>query len=198
MHVSRLLFLAIFGGLASSISAQIAASFTVSHAGLSPSAEATVAIGDTIQFIYGSGGPHPMTSGHGLNIESPVFFPTVTVTASIPEAFCTLTEPGTYFFHCGSNPANSVNWGTIEVLEPNGIAESRDPAWTFLWDPADRSISLAGEALPESYVLMNASGAVVQTWTSVNSGATIEVTELPAGMYFLSGDKGWARKIVMP
>ena len=31
--------------------AQIAASFTVSHAGLMPSPEATVNVGDTIQFI---------------------------------------------------------------------------------------------------------------------------------------------------
>lgn len=195
MHLNRWVGVAVFALAATTSSAQIAASFTVSHAGLAPSAEATVQIGDTVQFIYGSGGPHPMTSGHGLNIESPVFFPTVTVTASVPEAFCTLEEPGTYFFHCGTNPGNSANWGTLEVLDPNGIAETEAPSWQIRWNPIDNVITFEGQELPSEMVLMNAAGAVIQRWVAVSTGFTATLPELPQGLYLLGGAQGAAHKI---
>jgi len=170
---------------------QIAASFTVQHAGLAPSAEATVNVGDTIQFLYGSGGPHPMTSGHGTGIESPVFFPTVTVTAGSPEAFCTLEEPGVYYFHCGSNPGNSNNWGTLNVVDPtSGIGERLAATWAPSWNVSLRQISLNGTSLPNQVALVDMSGKLAQSWSIAGSNATLQVADLPAGMYILRGDDG--------
>ena len=170
---------------------QIAASFTVQHAGLAPSAEATVNVGDTIQFLYGSGGPHPMTSGHGTGIESPVFFPTVTVTAGNPEAFCTLEEPGVYYFHCGTNPGNSNNWGTLNVVDPtSGLSERPVATWVPSWNASLRQISLNGTSLPNQVALLDMSGKLAQSWNLCRSNATLQVGDLPAGMYILRGDDG--------
>lgn len=88
----------------------------ISHQGIQPSTLLTVEVGQEITFEYGGGGSHPMTSGHG-DTSSPLFFSTVTVTSSNPIAIFTLTEIGTYLFHCGTNPNNSSNWGTIIVEE---------------------------------------------------------------------------------
>ncbi|MDG1674698.1 MAG: T9SS type A sorting domain-containing protein [Flavobacteriales bacterium] len=170
---------------------QIAASFTVQHAGLAPSAEAMVNVGDTIQFLYGSGGAHPMTSGHGTGIESPVFFPTVTVTAGTPEAFCTLEEPGVYYFHCGTNPGNSNNWGTLNVVDPtSGIGERPVATWAPSWNASLRQLLLNGTSLPNQVALVDMSGKLAQTWNLTGSNATLQVADLPAGMYILRGDDG--------
>jgi len=170
---------------------QVAASFTVQHSGLAPSDEATVNVGDTIQFIYGGGGPHPMTSGHGTGIESPTFFPTVTVTAGSPEAFCTLEEPGVYYFHCGTNPGNSNNWGTLNVVDPtSGIGERLAATWAPSWNVSLRQISLNGTSLPNQVALVDMSGKLAQSWSIAGSNATLQVADLPAGMYILRGDDG--------
>ncbi len=79
--------------------------------GITPSDEITVEPGQTITFEYGGGGAHPMTSDNN----SPMYFPTVTVTSSNPIATFSLTDEGTYTFHCGTNPGNSNLWGTIHV-----------------------------------------------------------------------------------
>lgn len=170
---------------------QIAATFTVQHSGLAPSDEATVNVGDSIQFIYGGGGPHPMTSGHGTGIESPTFFPTVTVTAGSPEAFCTLEEPGVYYFHCGTNPGNSNNWGTLNVVDPtSGLAERPVATWTPTWNASLRQLSLNGSNLPNQVVLVDVSGKLAQSWTLSGGDVTLQVADLPAGMYILRGDDG--------
>jgi plastocyanin len=170
---------------------QIAASFTVQHSGLAPSDEAVVNVGDTIQFIYGGGGPHPMTSGHGTAIESPTFFPTVTVTAGSPEAFCTLEEPGLYYFHCGTNPGNSNNWGTLNVVDPtSGVGEHPVATWTPSWNASLRQLSLNGTSLPSQVMLVDMSGKLAQSWNLVGSNATLQVADLPTGMYILRGDDG--------
>jgi len=170
---------------------QIAASFTVQHAGLAPSAEATVNVGDTIQFLYGSGGPHPMTSGHGTGIASPTFFPTVTVTSAIPEAFCTLDEPGVYFFHCGTNPSNANNWGTLNVVDPtSGVGERPAATWTPSWNASLRQISLNGKRLPRQVALVDMSGKLAHSWNLAGANATLQIADLPAGMYILRGDDG--------
>jgi len=170
---------------------QIAATFTVQHSGLAPSDEATVNVGDTIQFIYGGGGPHPMTSGHGTGIESPIFFPTVTVTAGSPEAFCTLEEPGVYYFHCGTNPGNSNNWGTLNVVDPTlGIGERPVGTWVPSWNASLRQISLNGTSLPSEVALLDMSGKLAQSWSIAGSNATLQVADLPTGMYILRGDDG--------
>ncbi|MDA0940766.1 MAG: T9SS type A sorting domain-containing protein [Bacteroidetes bacterium] len=170
---------------------QIAASFTVQHSGLAPSDEAVVNVGDTIQFIYGGGGPHPMTSGHGTGIESPTFFPTVTVTAGSPEAFCTLEEPGVYYFHCGTNPGNSNNWGTLNVVDPtSGVGEHPVATWTPSWNASFRQLSLNGTSLPSQVMLVDMSGKLAQSWNLVGSNATLQVADLPTGIYILRGDDG--------
>lgn len=170
---------------------QIAASFTVQHSGLAPSDEAVVNVGDTIQFIYGGGGPHPMTSGHGTGIESPTFFPTVTVTAGSPEAFCTLEEPGVYYFHCGTNPGNSNNWGTLNVVDPTSeVGEHPVATWTPSWNASLRQLSLNGTSLPSQVMLVDMSGKLAQSWNLVGSNATLQVADLPTGMYILRGDDG--------
>jgi plastocyanin len=171
--------------------AQIAASFTVQHAGLAPSAEATVNVGDTVQFIYGSGGPHPMTSGHGTAIESPTFFPTVTVTAGAPEAFIALDEPGVYFFHCGTNPGNSNNWGTLNVVDPtSALGDLHEATWTPSWNPSLRQISFNGTRLPSQVALVDVSGKRVDSWSLAGLNSPLQVPDLPAGLYILRGDDG--------
>jgi len=117
--------------LAATVLAAQNASFTVKHAPLSPNDTAWVAVGDTIEFIYGGGGPHPMTSGHGTFAPSPVFFPTVTVTSANPRANCVLDSVGVYLFHCGTNPGNTNNWGTI-VVGQIGLDEQRIPLQAWL------------------------------------------------------------------
>jgi hypothetical protein len=88
----------------------------LSHSGISPSSTLTVIPNQAITFEHGGGGPHPMTSGHG-STNSPIFFPTVTVTSGSPIAVFSLIEVGTYIFHCGTNPGNTSLWGTIIVEE---------------------------------------------------------------------------------
>jgi len=172
-------------------SSQIAASFTVQHAGLAPSAEATVNVGDTIQFIYGSGGPHPMTSGHGTAIESPTFFPTVTVTAGAPEAFLVLDEPGVYYFHCGTNPNNSSNWGTLNVVDPTSdLGNLSVTTWTPSWNASLRQLSFNGSDLPTDVALLSVAGKLVDSWGLAGSNATVQVPELPAGLYIIRGNDG--------
>ncbi len=86
----------------------------LAHSGITPSSTLIVDSGQEITFEHGGGGSHPMTSGQG-NTESPIFFPTVTVTSGNPIAVFTLTEVGTYLFHCNTNPSNTNLWGTIIV-----------------------------------------------------------------------------------
>ncbi len=81
--------------------------------GITPSSTITVIPEQVITFEYGGGGAHPMTSDNN----SPMYFPTVTVTSSNPIATFSLTDVGTYTFHCGTNPGNSNLWGTIIVEE---------------------------------------------------------------------------------
>jgi plastocyanin len=98
-------------------------SMTIQHTGLAPNDTLWVMPGDSIDFIYGGGGNHPMTSGQGAN-PSPVFFPTVTVNSTTTMATFALNTIGTYIFHCGTNPGNTNNWGTIIVMSSSGIDES--------------------------------------------------------------------------
>jgi len=169
--------------------AQIAASFTVSHAGLMPSPEATVNVGDTIQFIYGSGGPHPMTSGHA-QVESPVFFPTVTVTAGTPEAFITLSDPGVYYFHCATNPTNTSNWGTLTVVDPSSsIQEAAALSWTPVSNVVSDAIVVEGQ-LPARLVLRNLSGQKIQSWPATGQQVRLALPALSSGMYLLTGMQG--------
>lgn len=171
--------------------AQIAASFNVSHMGLQPSDEATVNIGDTIQFIYGGGGPHPMTSGHNQT-ESPVFFPTLTVTSAIPEAFCTLEEPGTYYFHCATNPMNSNNWGILHVVDPNNPtaveAWDQHPAWTVWFDAVRGVLEFKGNR-PERISVYTVTGQCVHENLLLASNV-LSTANWPVGLYIIQSGGG--------
>jgi len=177
--------------------AQVAASFTVSHMGLAPSSEATVNIGDTVLFIYGSGGPHPMTSGHNQT-PSPTFFPTVTVTSGEPEATATFDEAGVYYFHCGTNPNNSNNWGTLTVVDPNNpnaVSEEAASAWTLQTNVVRNEVVLNGQNWPEEVVLFSMSGQAIQRWNPALSGGVLSVAGLPQGTYVLRGNEGGAKTL---
>lgn len=95
----------------------ISQSMTLAHSGITPSSTLVVESGENITFIYGSGGSHPMTSDN----DSPVYFPTVTVSSGNPTAVFSLTTVGIYTFHCATNPGNSSLHGTIivEAVEPD-------------------------------------------------------------------------------
>ena len=182
--------IAAFGLSTIAAQAQIAASFTVSHMGLQPSAEATVNVGDTVKFIYGGGGPHPMTSGHN-STASPTFFPTVTVTSGAPEATFTLEEAGVYFFHCGTNPMNANNWGTLTVVDPNNptrVDESSAPAWTLQSNSVRGTVTLQGEHLPSEVVLYNNTGQEVRRWNPSLTQGELSVEGLSQGLYVICGD----------
>jgi hypothetical protein len=92
----------------------------ISHQGIQPEQSIVVELGQEITFEYGGGGNHPMTSGT-FNGDFPIYFPIVTVTSGNPIEVFSLTEVKTYTFHCGTNPGNTTNWGTIivEASEPH-------------------------------------------------------------------------------
>ncbi|MBT5078737.1 MAG: T9SS type A sorting domain-containing protein [Candidatus Marinimicrobia bacterium] len=101
------------------LSILLSQSMTLSHSGITPTSTLVVESGENITFIYGSGGSHPMTADNN----SPVYFPTVTVSSGNPTAVFSLTTVGTYTFHCNTNPGNSNLWGTI-------IVEAAEPQFT--------------------------------------------------------------------
>jgi len=179
MKKLSLLFIALLSGVGA-----FAQSMTISHSPLSPNDTLWVQPGDTITFHHGGGGPHPMTSGHG-STASPVFFPTVTVNGAVPKAEFTLDSVGTYIFHCGTNPNNTNNWGTIIVAENIGLRELSqtvamypNPAVDFLFV---EDAGLTGL----SYDIVNILGNVVDHGVFDQSKARISVQSIPSGTYVL-------------
>lgn len=176
-------------------------SMNISHQGLQPNDTLWVAPGDSIKFIWGGGGPHPMTSGHGLN-PSPMFFPTVTVTSSDPEAIFTLDTSGVYLFHCATNPSNSMNWGTIIVDSAYAGLEARIVGQiTFYPNPAQDILVVD---VPER-------GFTVELWTvlgqcvlreSLGVGKqSLNIADVPPGPYILhirdAAGEGLSRKLTV-
>lgn len=158
----------------------------ISHAGIQPSAEITVAPGEDIEFIHGGGGPHPMTEGWGTGEAStPVPFETVTVTPTSPTAIFTLDTPGIYYFHCGTNPGNSSNWGKIIVSDSTSSVTNVEPApLTISPNPATTTLTIAGPT--EEVKVFDKSGKLVIQATS----SELEISHLQPGTYFLSkGDQ---------
>ena len=160
-------------------------SMTIAHTGLSPNDELTVFVGDSIDFIYGSGGSHPMTEGWQTGETStPILFVTQTVNGSTPSVTFTINTPGVYYFHCGTNPANSDNWGKITVLDSAsaGIAENQLTHFVISPNPVVDLLTIQnfqGEAFIYSLngkMLMKISSAV----TNVN--------HLPSGIYFIKSE----------
>ena len=171
-------FLCLFANLA------IGQSMTISHSPLSPNDTLWVEPGDTISFHYGGGGPHPMTSGHG-STASPVFFPTVTVNSGTPKAEFTLDSVGTYIFHCGTNPNNTNNWGTIIVMENIGIDELSNTVAIYP-NPAYDVINIEDANLMDyEYQIFDVLGNVIEAGTFDESRTQISIQHLPSGTYVL-------------
>jgi len=157
-------------------------SMTISHTGISPSTTLTVNEGDSIDFFYGGGGSHPMTEGwQSGQTSSPISFPTQTVTSSIPSVTFTLDTPGTYYFHCGTNPGNSNNWGKITVLDTTAteIIETEIVEYKIYPNPSTDVITIEG--LNGAAEIYNLIGEKVM---DVNS-SIINVYDLLKGVYII-------------
>ncbi len=157
-------------------------SITISHNGLSPYDTLTVYVGDSVDFFYGGGGSHPMTEGwQSGQTSSPISFPTQTVTSSIPSVTFTLDTPGTYYFHCGTNPGNSNNWGEITVLDTTAteIIETEIVEYKIYPNPSTDVITIEG--LNGAAEIYNLIGEKVM---DVNS-SIINVYDLLKGVYII-------------
>ena len=159
-------------------------SMTISHFGLSPNDTLWVMPGDSISFIFGGGGDHPMMSGHGTT-ESPVFFPTVTVTASDTIENFALTTEGVYYFHCGTNPANTANWGTIIVGGYEGTNELNATSLFIYPNPTSDVLNIISDEAGE-YCITNINGSRVLQGTTCDQQTLLSISELPIGEYFVS------------
>ena len=160
-------------------------SMTIAHTGLAPNDTLWVTVGDSIDFIYGSGGTHPMTSGQGTT-SSPVFFPTITVSSSIPMVTFALNTVGTYIFHCATNPSNTNNWGTIIVQTASGINENAvEPFIVALFpNPTFGNLSVESELNEIAvYNLVDLNGKLLQSGNISRGINTLDVSSLPAGTY---------------
>tara|TARA_B110000046_G_C12996188_1_gene400108 strand:- start:122 stop:697 length:576 start_codon:yes stop_codon:yes gene_type:complete len=157
-------------------------SMTIAHTGISPSAELTIYAGDSIDFLFGSGGTHPMTEGWQSGETSiPIPFPTQTVTSSITSVTFTLNTPGTYYFHCGTNPSNSANWGKINVLDSTSVGISEDQMISYTIYPNPVTNILTIEGLNGTAEIYNLTGKKVM---DINS-SIIDVSNLPKGEYII-------------
>lgn len=155
-------------------------SMTIAHTGLAPSDELTVNVGDTIEFIYGSGGSHPMTEGwNSGETSTPVPFETQTVTSANPSKLFTIDTAGVYYFHCGSNPNNSNNWGKITVVGPSSIDEYENQIIKIYPNPVAEILNIEG--LSENATIIDASGKTVMSQVDSKT----DVSDLPAGIYFV-------------
>ena len=166
-----------------------APSITIQHSGLAPNDTLWVMPGDSIDFIYGGGGNHPMTSGQGVNA-SPVFFPTVTVNSSTPLSRVALSTVGTYIFHCGTNPGNTNNWGTIIVSEfPAGISENNLNKLNISIFPNPSQTELNVKApndLNGMYSILDLNGKVLIKGNLKGKIEKINISTLPTGSYFIN------------
>jgi len=157
-------------------------SMTIAHTGISPNTELTIYVGDSIDFFYGGGGTHPMTEGwQSGETSTPIPFTTQTVSNSIPSVTFAMDAPGTYYFHCGTNPSNSGNWGKITVLDSNlaGVPENQMIYYTFYPNPATDILTIEG--LNDTAEIYNLIGEKVM---DINS-SIVDINALPKGNYIL-------------
>ncbi|RLD62089.1 MAG: hypothetical protein DRJ05_01190 [Bacteroidetes bacterium] len=161
-------------------------SMTISHSGLSPYDTLTVFVGDSIDFFHGGGGPHPMTEGwQSGEASTPVPFETVTVTPSNPAETFTINTAGTYYFHCGTFPGNSDNWGMITVVESGStteIPENKIDRHKVFPNPVTDILTIEG--FNGKGVIFNINGKKVM---DVNS-SVFDVSDLPKGMYIFKSN----------
>ncbi|MBT6030301.1 MAG: T9SS type A sorting domain-containing protein [Crocinitomicaceae bacterium] len=161
-------------------------SMTIAHTGISPNSELTVYAGESIDFLYGSGGNHPMTEGWQSGAAStPIPFVTQTVNSSIQSVTFTLDIPGTYYFHCGTNPGNSNNWGQINVLDSTstGITEKQPLSYNVYPNPVSDILTI--ENFIEEAYIYNIKGEKVFT---IQNKST-DISTFPSGVYFVESNE---------
>lgn len=158
-------------------------SMTISHAGLQPNDTLWVYPGEPIDFIFGSGGTHPMTSGQG-STPSPVFFPTVTVSTSNTLETFSLTTVGTYIFHCATNPNNTDNWGTIIVENQASVDELQTNTLTLHPNPAKQTVQFNASTSGE-YIINDITGRLVQHGDVEKGNVLLDIQRLKSGQYYL-------------
>ena len=161
-------------------------SMTIAHSGIvtAPSSNdksLTVYVGDSIDFIHGGGGSHPMTEGWQTGeISTPITFSTQTVTSSNPSTTFALNTAGTYYFHCGTNPGNTDNWGKITVLpSTTGIDENKSVEYKIYPNPVSNILTIEGlKGTSEIYNLLGKK--VIES-----NSQTINIENLPKGNYVI-------------
>ena len=168
----------------------MAQEMTIAHTGIStipnsPDKSLSVNVGDDITFIYGGGGSHPMTEGwQDGSSSTPTAFVTQTVTSSISSVTFQINTAGTYRFHCGTNPANSNNWGTIYVTEgTTEIDEVVNNPISIFPNPATNDITIDG--LNSMAQVFDVNGKKVMDITN----GTFDVSELSKGTYVVKSEK---------
>lgn len=172
------LFTAIF--LASLMSLGQHPSMTISHSGLAPYDTLTIIAGDSIDFIFGGGSTHPMTEGWPATQSStPVAFTTQTVTSTSTLTTFAINTPGTYYFHCGTNPSNTSNWGKITVLAATGIKENKAIKYNIYPNPTTDILVIEG--LKGVAEIFNLNGKKVMEANS----STVDIKELAKGTYIV-------------
>ena len=168
----------------------MAQEMTIAHTGIATVPTSTdkslsVNVGDDITFIYGGGGSHPMTEGwQDGSASTPVPFVTQTVTSLIPTVTFQINTVGIYKFHCGTNPGNSNNWGTIYVADGTTSVETVDnnPISVFP-NPVRDKLTVKG--LTESASIYGLNGNKVMYVTN----GTFNVTDLAKGTYIVKTAK---------
>ena len=125
-----------------------------------------------------------MTSGHG-STSSPVFFPTVTVNSGTPKAEFSLDSIGTYTFHCGTNPGNTNNWGTIIVMETVGLDELSNTVAIYPNPTHDFLFVEDPKLIGHHYEIIDILGKTVESNVFSQNKTRISTAHLPAGTYML-------------
>ncbi|MDG1147492.1 MAG: T9SS type A sorting domain-containing protein [Crocinitomicaceae bacterium] len=158
-----------------------AQSMTLSHSGITPNSELTVTVGQSIEFIHGGGGQHPMTEGwQSGEYSTPIPFATQTVSFSNPSVTFTLDTPGVYYFHCGTNPANDDLWGKITVLDSGaGVLENQMTRVVISPNPVVDVLSLSN--IEEEVFIYDTKGEMMMK----TSSKTVDVSQLPSGVYIV-------------
>ncbi len=161
-------------------------SMSLSHFGGASPSQLTVSVGEEIDFFWAGGQTHPMTEGWQTGESStPIPFQTITVTSANTEAAnnpvtFTLEEAGTYYFHCGTNAANSNLWASIIVTESGvGIEEEEVTNSGVFPNPACDFLTIKnfkGEASVYSIT------GKLMLKVSI---PLIDITNLPNGIYIL-------------
>jgi hypothetical protein len=181
------LYFTIIAALVSTVSIAQNQIMVFSHSsGITPSSELTVGIDEEIDFFYGGGQSHPMTeSWESGEVSSPVPFETVTVTsantqsANNPVTF-SLSQVGTYYFHCGNNSSNSNLWGKINVVDSTSlVSETEEKLYSIYPNPVTDVLTIDGNI--DLLIIYNMNGQEVLRSTS----SSINVSELSNGMYLL-------------